>query len=137
MNCEGELNELLKAIEDNPANLEGITNLAIKLLEKLTHTNRFTELTPAIGLLIRIVGANKPSGAGILPFSLNDIMKNCSGVVGFANIDALFALVSGMSKNPDAILDVLHSLFKENVQENATQCLVTVAKVIVYASVLL
>lgn len=132
-----ELNALLKAIKETPDKLQDITDLAIKLMKMLTNSNRFKDLTPAVGLLIRIVGANKTSGDGILEVSVGDVMKNCSGIVGFANIEALFAIASGMSKNTDDIKAILKTLVKENFKKTGTQCLLTVAKVIFFAAIAL
>lgn len=134
VNAADELNALLNAIEENPNSHDEITNFAVKLLEKLTASNKFNDLAPAVGLLIRIIGANKSSGEGVLPFSLSDVMKNCSGIVGFANLDTMFAIASGMSKNSDHIKEILLTLLKENVKKTGTQCLITLAKVLAHAT---
>lgn len=124
-----ELDALMQAIKNDPENLDLIGNLSVKFMEKLTHGDRFAETIPAIGLLIQILGSAGPKA---LPFSFKDVMNNCSGIVGFTNIQALLALAAGLTKNTQIVKDVLLTLFNDNIKGIAKQCLMSAAKLLAF-----
>lgn len=113
-----ELSSLLKVIKEKPDDQYLIKDEAYKLMVNITKSNKFLDLVPAFFLVLDLMSGIDSIVDARLPFDLDQVMINCSGVGGvFHFFQGLSSLVSGDENIFKEIPEKLLNSFDQNMKK--------------------